>query len=60
MLLGSANPVNTHLEFQDGSHLGFSGWPLFKPILPHNSKTKHNRKTNSKASPWFLGCQQIQ
>ena len=55
MLLRSANSMKVQLEFQDGNHLGFSRWPLFKPNFAHNSKTKHNRKTNSKATPRFLG-----
>ena len=51
----SANPMKLHLEFQDGGHLEFSRWPLFKPNFAHNSKTKHDRKAKSKATPRFLG-----
>ena len=55
MLLGSANPMKLHLEFQDGGHLGFSSWPLLKPNFAHNSKTKYDRMADSKATPRFLG-----
>ena len=47
--------MKLYLKFQDGGHLGFSRRPLFKTNFAHNSKTKHDRKANSKATPRFLG-----